>query len=236
MSWNKISLFKFQQIDKINSDKNVSELDRVLFSTCVIYGMTEFELDNCNLKKATRLIKSATNTFTSPFAPIPKKKVGRFIIEYDITGMTLGQFIELAFFLSMSPVQSAHYILASVSRRPWRKNRSTEHRKKADYFLYRPITEIMGCVAKVQDSFKAFTGEYKSFFGLDQETYGNAQEDQFNKRYGWIFSASQVAEYERITLDAAMGLPIRQALNDLIYLKAKATYEAEQFKIQQNAR
>ena len=76
-----------------------------------------------------------------------------------------------------------------------------------------------------------FNKLYSNLFGLDPNTHnGDAQADGFNKRYGWIYSASQVAEYERITLDEAYGLPVCQAFNDLAYLKAKSSYEAEQIK------
>jgi len=39
-----------------------------------------------------------------------------------------------------------------------------------------------------------------------------------------------VAEHERITLEQAFDLNVRQALNDLSYLKAKRNYDEQQLK------
>lgn len=235
-NWSKISLYKFQQIDKINATPGMADLDKLLFSTCVVFDMTEFQLDNAGVRKAGKLTKRVGEIFGAPFDSRPRHRVGRYFLNYEVSKMTFGQFIELSFFLSQNPVQHAHYILASISHVWRRPNRSADHRMKADYFLQRSVPEIMGAIALIQERFKEFTGEYKSLFGLDREAAGDVQEDRFNKRYGWIYSASQVAEYERITLDQAMGLPIRHALNDLAYLKAKTTYEAEQFKKNKNVR
>jgi hypothetical protein len=89
----------------------------------------------------------------------------------------------------------------------------------------------MGCLKQFLKNFEAFQKEYKSLFGLDADVVGQSVVgDQFNKHYGWIYAASQVAEYERITLDRAFSLPIRRALNELGYLKAKAKYESELLK------
>lgn len=235
-AWNKISLFKFQQIDKINATPGMSDMDKLLFSTCVIFDMTEYQLDNAGIRKASKLTKKVEKIFSTPFNTRPRKRIGRYFINHDISKITFGQFIELSFFLSQAPIANAHYVMASLGHTWLKRARSGDHRRKAEYFRQRPVSEVIGGIALIQERFKEFTGEYKALFGLDREAMGDVQEDKFNKRYGWIYSASQVAEYERIPLDDAMGLPIRQALNDLAYLKAKATYEAEQLKKIRNVR
>jgi hypothetical protein len=48
--------------------------------------------------------------------------------------------------------------------------------------------------------------------------------------FGWIYQASLVAEFERISMEAVYDLPTIQFLNDLSYLKAKSEYDAEQLK------
>ena len=52
--WSKISLFKFQQIDAINARYDLPDIDKALFSACVVFNMTEYELDNSSNKKATK--------------------------------------------------------------------------------------------------------------------------------------------------------------------------------------
>lgn len=229
MNWKNISLAKFRQLDEISS-RDIPELDKVLFSTCVVFNKTEYELDNADPKEVVRLTARMRKIFETPLNEQPLNRIGKYFINYHIQTITFGQYIELAFFLSHKPVQNAHYVLATLAHGWMRKNRTRDHRGKADYFLNRPVSEVMGSLKRITENLAAFNEEYKDLFGLDKMVAGDVQEDVFNKRYGWIYSASKVAEYERITLDEAFSLPIRQALNDLTYLKAKDKYEAEQIK------
>jgi hypothetical protein len=225
MSWKKITLFKFQQVEEINSRPG-SDIDKLLFTTCAVFNLTEYELDNSPLKKAAKLIDHVKKIFESDFKPVPVDKLGKYKINYNPSDLTFGQYIELSFFLQSNPVQKAHYIFSSIV-----SSNAEQHRARAEYILTRPITEIIGSLSKFIANFKEFNGEYKSLFGLDEEVTGeNTNSNEFNRRYGWIYSASQVAEYERITLDEAFALPIRRAFNDLGFLKAKAKYDSEQLK------
>lgn len=229
-NWNKISLYKFQQIDAINSRADLEELDKGLFSTCVVFDMTEYQLDNAEPKKAGRLLTKAGKIFRTPFTPKPYKRIGKYFLNYDPSLMSFGQYVELSFFLQ-APIKNAHYVMASISNTAFRKNDSKDHRKKAAYFLTQPVIKITGSLAHFSDNFKEFNNEYSKLFGLNPEVHGDvAKVDPFNKRYGWVYSAETVAAHERITLDEAYRLPVRQALNDLIYLKAKEGYEKELLK------
>jgi hypothetical protein len=229
-SWKNISIFKFQRVSEINERKDMSDLDKLLFSICSVYNMTEHELDNAGVKKAGRLAKKVEKIFSSPLNALPKKRIGKYILNYDPGSMTLGQYIELSYFLSENPIVHAHKVIASISRVTFRKHSTANHNKKANYFLTQPVPDIIGSLNLFMSRLTSFNAEYKWLFGLDGETHGDAQADQFNKKYGWIYSASIVAEYERITLDEAYGLPVRHAFNDLAYLKAKSKYEATQIK------
>lgn len=222
--WKKISLYKFQRIEEINK-RDISDVDKTLFTTCVIFDKTEYEFDNLGVKKALGYVRKVEKILQSELKVSPRKKIGKFRMEYDPSKLTFGQFIDLVFFLQ-DPMQNAHYVLASIVSKD-----ADTHRERAEYFLTKPIKKLLGCFKQFLENFEAFQKEYKSLFGLDREVAGgNVVEDQFNKRYGWIYAASQVAEYERITLDQSFALPIRRALNDLGYLKAKAKYESELLK------
>jgi hypothetical protein len=91
--------------------------------------------------------------------------------------------------------------------------------------------ETIGAIKAFMTNLNRFNAEYKNLFGLDTQVNGEgASSAFFNKRYGWTYSVSQIADYERITLEEAFSLPVRQGLNDLNYLKEKGKYEAEQSK------
>lgn len=234
-NWNKISLFKFQQIEAINNRQllgDLDDLDKLLFSTCAVFDMTLYELDNMESKKAGKLIARAAKIFETPFKTKPYKRIGKYYLNYDPASMTFGQYVELSFFLQ-STVKNAHFVMASISNTLWRKNQSEHHRKKSEYFLRQPVIKIIGSLEEFQKRFQAFEHEYRSLFGLSPEVHGQAaQTDKFNRRYGWIYAAEQVAQYERIRLEEAYALPVRQALNDLAYIKAKSKYEIELLKTQ----
>lgn len=228
-NWNKISLYRFQQIDAINAKPGMSDIDKALFSACIIFNLTESQMNEIGAKKAMRLLNRTERIFSRPLKPGASTRIGKYLLNYDLPTLSFGQFIDLSFFLQ-SHIQNAHYALASISRTLFKKYSADHHRRRADYFMEQGVEKIMGCLALLIERYRAFLGEYAGLFGLDAGTHGDAQGDVFNKRYGWIYSASQVAEYERITLEAAYALPVRQAFNDLAYLKAKSKYEAEQLK------
>ncbi|MFT3679433.1 MAG: hypothetical protein QM791_04120 [Ferruginibacter sp.] len=229
MRWKDISVYKFQQIDSINN-KPIDQVDKTLFAACVLFGYTEFELDNLPLQKVAKFIDKIEKAFSSPPNPFASRMVGKYLIEYRPDKLTFGQYVELSFFFQMPVIQSCHYIVASISRLPFRKNSASDHKNKANYFATRSIEEILGCVNKFRDNFEAFNKEYGSLFGGQNEDGEPVPVDKFTRRYGWTYSASCVAEYEKITLDQAYALPIRQALNDLVYLKEKSIYEEKLLK------
>lgn len=225
MTWDNITLAQFQQIEQVNS-RELPDIDKALFSVCIIYGMTEFELDNTDPKKVLKLTGRVSKVFESPFKPKALSKIGRYFINYDVSGMTFGQYIELAFFLQ-DTVKYAHYIMATISKQWMRKQ---DHRRKSEYFLSRGVTDIMGCIGLIKERYEDFNKEYKHLFGLDKSVAGDVETEDFNKRHGWIYSATRVKEHEGITLDATFALPVRQALNALVFLKAKEKYEVEQLR------
>lgn len=229
MKWKEISLAKFQQIDDINK-QDLPDMDKVLYSVCVLYNKTEYEINNEEPAKVLKLIKRIESVFTTPFDARATNRIGKYVINYDVSRITFGQYIELSFFIGNGALRNVHYILATMSNR-WRKKHTTsDHRLKADYFLTQPVEKVVGALNVIQDNYSRFNGEYKQLFGLDREVAGDVQNDEFNKRYGWIYSATQVKDHEGISLDQAFALPVRQAFNALLFLKAKGKYEMEQLR------
>jgi hypothetical protein len=232
--WNKINLYQFQEIDRINANESLSELDKLLYSTCIVFNKTEYQLDKLKGKKAVRLIGKVKKIFSSEFKPKVKKRLGYYRANYDVSSFSFGQYIELSFFLNNGDISKAHYVLATITHLPFCENNAANHRKKSEYFLKQPIPNVVGAIELISKNLVSFNKEYQTLFGIDKEVSGDVQEDVFNKRYGWIYCASQIAKYERITLEQAFNLPVRQAFNDLAYLKAKTKYEAEQIKNNKN--
>ena len=235
--WKNISLYKYQRIDKINNQKGIDQWDKILFSVCEVFGLTEFQLDSLSLKKdgikkVAKLTNKVSAIFASELRLMPVKRLGYYSINYDAGSMRFGQYVELSFFLQQPIEQAAHRVLASISHVPFFKNDSGKHGNKSEYFLSQPIEKVLGTVKLFIERFTAFNKEYTSLFGLSEEIEDaeEKQTDRFNKTYGWQYSAEVIAKYERITLSEAYELPVRQALNALTYLKAKGEYELRQIK------
>lgn len=229
MTWKDITLGKYQQIEAINA-RDLSDIDKALYSACVVFDKTEYQIDNEQPERVLKMMNQMQSLFEMPFNPKAENSIGKYVVNYDVSRITFGQYIELSFFIGNGPLHNVHYILATMSNRWRKKHMTSDHRLKADYFLTQPVEKIIGALNVIQDNYSRFNGEYKQLFGLDKEVAGDVQSDEFNKRYGWIYSATQVKEHEGITLDQAFALPVRQAFNALLFLKAKGKYEMEQLR------
>lgn len=225
MTWKNISLGKYQQIESIN-EQDMPDIDKVLYSACVVFDKTEHEIDNERPKKVLRMMTKMQRLFETPFNPVTNKTIGEYIINYDMTKITLGQYIELNYFISDGAAKNAHYILATMAK----DKRGTEHRERAEYFNNQPVEQVIGAMNAIVKNFDQFNKRYKDLFGVDPNVSGNVQNDEFNKRYGWIYSATQVALHEGIPLDSAYKLSVINAFNDLMFIKAKAKYDMEQIR------
>jgi hypothetical protein len=230
IGWKDISLLKFQQIDEINTRKDLSDIDKTLFSICPIFDLTPDQLNNAGARRANKYLLKTKKLFSQPIDHQPEKKIGRYYLNYNPGSMTFGQFIELAFFVERGTLQNAHNILASISHEAGLKNIPDEHKEKAEYFLTQPILKIVGSIAEFVKQFNKFNNEYKGLFGVGTEAAQEIESNPFHKKYGWIYSVSMVAEYERIALEQAYGINVRQAFHDLAYLKAKAQFDEQQIK------
>jgi hypothetical protein len=229
MKWSDITLAKFQQIEQVNRQE-MPDIDKALFTTCIVFDKTEHQLDNENPKRVMKMMGKMQSIFETPFNPNPKTQIGNYVVNYDMSRISLGQYVELSYFITKGVIGNAHFMLASMASRRRKKYTAADHRAKADYFHIQPVELIIGAANLIKENYDRFNSEYKSLFGIDTEVTGDVENDEFNKRYGWIYSATQVAQHEGITLDAAFGLPIRQAFNDLMFIKAKGKYEMEQLR------
>ena len=228
MTWKNITLGKYQRIDQINKT-DLSDIDKVLFTACIVFDKTEHEVNNEEPERVVKMMGKIRRIFETPLNAKPCDRIGIYVINYDVSRITFGQYIELSFFFANGIEKNINYILPTMSNRWMRKHTARHHRERAEYFLNQPVELTIGALARIQESFSQFNNQYKNLFGIDREVAGDVQDDEFNKRHGWIYSATQVAEHERITLDQAFALPVRQAFNALIFLKAKCKYEIEQF-------
>lgn len=86
----------------------------------------------------------------------------------------------------------------------------------------------MDCINGIDRKYPVLFGERVD---REQEAEGGETIDRvFQKYYGWIYSATIVADHERISLDSAFELPVMQFLNGLAYMKMKGKLEQKQME------
>ncbi len=226
-SWRNISVEKYQYINEINAN-NPDDLDKLLYLITFLTGKSEQQINNISVKVFNRLAIKVKDRFENIKGTYVNYLRG-FRFNYNFKRVTLGQYIEVQHFAKMGQIESLHLIAASMSVKG-----KLSHTQRADKILTLPMLPILYSVGHFLDEFKSFNNNYKGLFGVGEEE-GEGEAIEFNERYGWIYSAKKVAEFEGITLEKAFELPVIQAFNDLAYLKAFSQYEEELNKRQRDA-
>jgi len=219
----RLTLSKYQALEAITSDKKLSDIDKTLYSICALYDYAPEELDKEKPLKVIKMAAKLEKIFKFKIkAPV---FIGIYKMSYDISSITFGQYIELSYFFQGDALDKSNFIAASMSR----TFRPSKHIDRAKYFLKCSVGKVAGAMQKIRSGFLALNKEFSGLFGLDEEVNEASFEDpfmqQFQARYGWIFSAEMVAAYERISIDETYKLPVKVALNDLMYIKAKGKYQ-----------
>lgn len=87
------------------------------------------------------------------------------------------------------------------------------------------------------ETYKRLNKSYRSLFNqtdIEGEEGNEAEVERntetFEARWGWVYNAELIKEFEGIPLDKVWKLPIIQALNDLAYIKDKKRNEQEQIE------
>jgi hypothetical protein len=227
--WSKISVEMYQYINDIN-DSEIDGTDKLLMTLTALTGKTERQIDKLGTSKwgmlrFTLLVKKMHNrlsVLTKKGKPVKRLKGFTFIS--DVEKLTFGKYIEIQHFFKLGQVESLHLVAASMC-----ENEDVIHQRRADCILQLPFLPVFWTVVDMLEQLTKFNSEYKGLLGIDEEVEDELKPEQnkFNERYGWIYSAKKVADLENITLDAAYDLPVRQAFNDLAYLKELNNYEYE---------
>lgn len=87
------------------------------------------------------------------------------------------------------------------------------------------------------ETYKRINKSYRSLFGQTDTEGEESNEGEierntetFEARWGWVYNAELIKDFEGITLDEVWQLPIIRALNALAYIKDKRKNEQEQIE------
>lgn len=217
MRWNKVTVEKYQQLDHINNlDRD--EIEKLALTVCVLWDKTPDEVNDLG-EKFLRYARQVERMFLMP----PAKVWWPLEMQQDATKINYGQFVEVMFFVKSGLVSNLHHIAASLM------SGDTDHHERAQSVLSEPVQSVLQPVQKFMESWEKLLFSYANLFEIEEQLHGIEREKEephpFLDQYGWIFSATQIADHERIPLDKVWELPVIQALNDLAYLKSKRKYE-----------
>lgn len=217
-----MTLRDYQIVYKHNNNIK-DEIERMAFIIMDLYNLPYAKVDGMSKRAFMRKINKVTKNFTQTF----KKPFYFFLkLENDATKINFGQFIEAVYFLKDDAIPNLHLLAATML-----KKKNKVHSVEAEKMLNKPINYVMSDCVNFINSLQTLLFSYKGLFEIDEEQQQDLIEKPqkkahpFVEKYGWIYSAKQVAEFEGIPLNEAYDLPIIQALNILSLLKSKADYE-----------
>jgi hypothetical protein len=226
-----MTLQQFQNCTKINNSL-FDEIDKLALTICEVYSFTPDEVDSFSSRKFLKYSKKIEKLFGKGFN---KPFYSRSDLETNAKNITFGQFIECQEWLKSEPIEVLHLIAASIHN-----GERNNHQELSEKMLQTNVSYLLTDCLTFVNSFAELIDKYKNLFDNNEVDEDESLDDikkkeklkrhPFIEFYGWEFSATQVAEHNRITLNEAYQLPVVEALNNLAYLKSKQDYEQKQNK------
>lgn len=216
-----MTVAQYRELYRI-SQLRISDIDKTALSVCFYYGLTHDEVNTMHPKKFIRLSGKLVNKFK-----IRKPLFPSFRFNQNADSITFGQFVEIQQWLRMKKkdnfedilVREIHMVAATILKN--RKN----HKKQSVNILKQNINSVFYNVYNFLQSYDQLINEFPFLFKEKEEEGLPKKEHYFQKSFGWIYAASTIATHNNIKLNDAYKLPIRTALNDLVFLKAKSEYD-----------
>lgn len=204
---------------------SVEQLGYVLME---VYGYTYEQVDSMNKFMFTMKVEKLKRAVERKEPRWP----WRIRFEEDATKLTFGQFIECQYWLQKGELPLVLDLVAASIMRD-----RTAHRADAARINHLPIHHVLAPITRFARSLEALVQSYSGLFDKDEEPEEDESEPgtpmpsfgstshPFIEQYGWIYSATTVAQHEGLRLMQAFQLPVIQALNAMAYLKSKRKFD-----------
>lgn len=222
-----MTVAQFQRINEI-IETTPDTVEQLGWMICEAFNKTYEQVDAMNARKVARYATKLEKALTAKEPLFPSIR-----FQTDATKITFGQFIEVQHWLKQDLPAVLDLVAASIML-----NR-IDHKEDAAMIRERPLRNVLLPVKAFVESLEQLIKSYKGLFEPDTAE-GDDDEIRpmkkgpnvhpFVEQYGWIYSATEVAQHEGIKLEEAFDLPVIQALNDLSYLKAKQQYDKHMSK------
>ena len=217
-----MTVAQFQRIHEI-SETTPDSVEQLGWMVCEVFNLTHDKVDSMGAKKFEKYAAMLERMLHSK-----EPKFFRIAFQEDANKITFGQFVEVQYWLRQPLPAVLDLVAASVMQE------RTDHKEDAAWIKEQPLRKVLPPVQRFVDSLNKLIESYKGLFGTDDEPEEDEDEIRpmrkgpavhpFIEQYGWIYSATEIAQHEGLKLDEVYELPVIQALNDLAYLKAKQQY------------
>jgi hypothetical protein len=149
LSWGTITVQQFQDIHRLSISPDLDEFDRVERAICILFDMTEQQVDDLPVTTFNALARQCTFALTDkvPGKPVKSFRIGRnkYAITYDPTKLRHRQYVEVLTF-GEKPIENMHFIMASlVQPVRWgirRKNEAKDHEAIATDMLNARLVDV----------------------------------------------------------------------------------------------
>lgn len=240
MTWEDITISQYLQINPI-IENNWTDLEKFKEIVYILTGKyepvetwSEEQIKKYKFLFDLNLQRDITNIF--------KAGGNWYRINTDTERIAAARYIEAKTFYTNGYMQNIHRVIASFCvpiRWHYYKFKdkpfdATKHEAYASDMMKLSFPFAYSLGNYFLNEINSIDKKYPVLFGAQKEEEEQTDmlgiDQVFSKYYGWIYSTTQVAEHERITLDAAFELPVLQYLNDLAYLKMKHKVERKQIE------
>jgi len=238
---------QFQKLTKI-FELDLPEEDKARMYVKSLANLTDEQINSMHVEKFNKICAKVQKAFQVKGYDLqngkPRKyfmigrKMYRFNYDLKRPPNNAGRYIEVATY-SNNIIGNLHLILASmvtpikyfraVKPKAWQHEHIANDMKKMDFAVaYHAAVFFL-------ESFQEINEVFASLFNggndIDNEGEDSIKDPTgFTLNFGWIYNAKVVSEFEAISVDDAMDLPVLQFLNDLNYIKTKRAFDEHQYR------
>jgi len=175
-TWHDLTVRQWQALTDLFMEEGNSHIDNIVRSGCIVYDVTEHELDSLTMADLNDLGHRLAFIHTEvPARPVDRIDVNgrRYRCVYDVTRMPAARYIESKVY-GQDPNQHLHRIMASMvwpQKRayrigPWMDDDydASRHSEYAEDMLDAPITAVLGSVVFFCDVYLNLISSSRVYF------------------------------------------------------------------------
>lgn len=175
-TWHDLTVRQWQALTDLFMEEGNSHIDNIVRSGCIVYDVTEHELDSLTMADLNDLGHRLAFIHTEvPARPVDRIDVNgkRYRCIYDVTKMPAARYIESKVY-GQDPNQHLHRIMASMvwpQKRayrigPWMDDDydASRHSEYAEDMLDAPITAVLGSVVFFCDVYLNLISSSRVYF------------------------------------------------------------------------